>query len=256
MGPRCHYSTTVEVAYYLQPLPRPVPIAPGLTRRVIIPEPSFWEPQTPFLYHGFVHLEDDPCSESPYPIQHGLRALVLRPQGLRLNGQPFWIRGSSRHQIAEPDARLLRQAGINTLLAPVSAASARLWEDADRLGFFVIGELTTEASSVAQALVLRGHACCLAWILPPEWIAQEVGADPALARLASASDPLFGVRLTEAPPHPLPQWVSFVVVPRSSLLALTDVRLPRLVLQDEGRQDSNETLPAAGSPAQLGWITE
>src|SRR5919204_1388628 len=56
VGPRCRYATTVEVAYPFRPFPRPVEGLPGLTRRVVIPEPSFWEPASPFLYQGPVEL--------------------------------------------------------------------------------------------------------------------------------------------------------------------------------------------------------
>ena len=54
MGPRCPYSSTVEIAYPLRPLREPVP--QGLACRVLIPEASLWDPVSPFLYEGPVEL--------------------------------------------------------------------------------------------------------------------------------------------------------------------------------------------------------
>src|SRR4051794_3725548 len=50
-GPRCRFASTVEVAYPL----RPVSGEDG-TFRAIIPEPSLWEPECPFLYTAVVEL--------------------------------------------------------------------------------------------------------------------------------------------------------------------------------------------------------
>jgi len=49
MGPRCPYASTVEIAYPLRPFPATVGVPAGFQARVLIPEPSLWEPQTPFL---------------------------------------------------------------------------------------------------------------------------------------------------------------------------------------------------------------
>src|SRR5262245_53340852 len=54
-GPTCAYATTIEVAYPLRRLPQPVPDLP-LARRVVIPEPSQWDPVSPFLYHSTIEL--------------------------------------------------------------------------------------------------------------------------------------------------------------------------------------------------------
>src|SRR5689334_4063070 len=55
MGPRCRYASTVEVAYPFRPLPAPQDQV-ALPARVLIPEPSLWEPTCPFLYEGPVEL--------------------------------------------------------------------------------------------------------------------------------------------------------------------------------------------------------
>src|SRR5437773_1558388 len=55
MGPRCVYASTVEVAYRMNEMER----GDHLVLRVIIPEPCWWHPQTPFLYQGPLELWED-----------------------------------------------------------------------------------------------------------------------------------------------------------------------------------------------------
>jgi hypothetical protein len=45
MGPRCPGVSTIEVAYHFQPLD-------AATVRVLIPEPSFWSADRPYVYEG------------------------------------------------------------------------------------------------------------------------------------------------------------------------------------------------------------
>src|SRR5947207_1064940 len=54
MGPRCPYAATVEVAYPLKEIERTVGSEgeTSILLRTIIPEPSMWDPQSPFLYSG------------------------------------------------------------------------------------------------------------------------------------------------------------------------------------------------------------
>src|SRR5262249_11539683 len=54
VGPRCRYSSTVEVAYPWREWSRQYEKEgePHLSSRIIIPEPSFWDPESPFLYQG------------------------------------------------------------------------------------------------------------------------------------------------------------------------------------------------------------
>lgn len=51
MGPRCPGTSTIEVAYPLQPQPG----APS-TYRVVIPEPTYWSADRPCVYSGPVEL--------------------------------------------------------------------------------------------------------------------------------------------------------------------------------------------------------
>src|SRR5262245_50368134 len=75
MGPRCPYSTTLEVAYPLREHSRQYESEgpPRLTLRAIIPEPGLWDPQSPFLYQGPLELWqcDQRCDQ--VQVRHGLR---------------------------------------------------------------------------------------------------------------------------------------------------------------------------------------
>src|SRR5207249_10692960 len=52
MGPRCRFASTVEVAYPLRPRSGPTGRDDLRGLRVLIPEPSYWDPESPFLYEG------------------------------------------------------------------------------------------------------------------------------------------------------------------------------------------------------------
>src|SRR5262249_21584482 len=131
MGPNCPYSNTVEVAYALRPLPGAE--GDALVCRVIIPEPSLWEPESPFLYRGPVELWQDGSREDRVTVSHGLRQIQLGPRGLRVNGRPLTLRGREVGHLSDDEALALRRGGYNLLLAPAEAA-ALLWDTADRLG--------------------------------------------------------------------------------------------------------------------------
>jgi hypothetical protein len=73
VGPRCPNVTTVEVAYPLRPIPNPPPGVPPLSRRVVIPDPSLWEPDRPFLYHAVIELWQDGACRDTAELDCGLR---------------------------------------------------------------------------------------------------------------------------------------------------------------------------------------
>jgi hypothetical protein len=255
MGPRCLYATTVEVAYPLRPHSRHESCGSGsLTARVIIPEPSLWEPETPFLYQGPVELcEDDSCCDQT-SITHGLRLIQLGQRGLRLNGRPLTVRGVACTECSEDEAVRLRGSGYNTLLAPVKAHLGGLCEVADRRGFLVLGCLSDPKESFVPAAMMCGHPSFLGWLLTPaKWDANLVEA--AVAVLADEQYKLpLGIRLSETPPVGLPGAFSFIACEQEALPALASLCLPKLLLRiDQPRENGNETAltPPIGI---LGWI--
>src|SRR5256714_14482571 len=77
-GPRCLYAATVEVAYPFRPLARPEGSA-DLATCAVIPEPSLWEPDCPFLYHGTAELWEDGACRDRVDLRRGLRRVLLTP---------------------------------------------------------------------------------------------------------------------------------------------------------------------------------
>ena len=195
-GPRCAYSATVEVAYPLRPLPD----SDGLSARVVIPEPSLWEPACPFLYEGVVELWEDGARCDQAPIRRGLRRVLLGPGGLRVNGEPMLLLGRTAVRPAD---------GFNLLLAPTADAPAECGTTRTcRAASSWDGWTIWRDASLQSAIALSDHPSCLGWLTPPPDGAEAVAAMRRLNRRA-----LVGVELEEAPREPLPAGVNFIACP-------------------------------------------
>ena len=196
LGPRCRFASTVEVAYWF----RPAPGLPG-TLRAIVPEPTLWDPESPFLYEAIVRTAAGPEIRRTL----GLRSIQLGAGGFRIEQRPLRLNAVRRDRL--DDAAALRQAGINTIVCPVLAQTMSVWADADAWGFFVLGELAAESLPLVPEL--EAHASCLGWIV-----------DPALAPPAG----FVGVR-TESGPE-APAWARFTLGegPSGDLPWLGDIR--------------------------------
>ena len=107
--------------------------------RVVIPEASLWEPESPFLYRGPIELWQEGKRCDRIMAQHGLATSTLSPRGLRWNGKLLALRGKRVQGLTEDEVKTLRQAEYNLLLAPVEEPET--WSLADRFGFLVVGEL-------------------------------------------------------------------------------------------------------------------
>jgi beta-galactosidase/beta-glucuronidase len=73
VGPRCPGVSTIEVAYPLRPFASQPAGVPPLSRRVVIPEPSLWEPQQPYVYRAVVELWEDGRACDQAEFDYGLR---------------------------------------------------------------------------------------------------------------------------------------------------------------------------------------
>jgi hypothetical protein len=234
MGPSCPYSSTIEVAYPLRPLPDAD--AEALACRVLIPEPSLWEPESPFLYRGPVELWQDGARADRTTVSHGLRSLSLGPRGLRVNGRPLTLRGRAAERLTDDEALGQRRAGCNLLVAPAEDATAPLWDTADRLGFFVLGRLTDGDDEALRRLAeLERHPCCLGWLVPSGDLRARL---PAGSRVGVEWDG--GVAL--------PPGVSFVVGGGEAVAA----GLPLLVR--DGEEMYAQVSKRADAPPLLGWV--
>jgi hypothetical protein len=166
IGPCCLYSSTVEVAYLLRPLPphQQLPESSGLTIRAVIPEASLWEPQCPFLYQGPIELWQDGQRCDQVIVRHGLRSLQWKERGLYVNGRQLTLHGQRIASCSDEEATWLHQKGYNLFIAPVTASSLAVWEQADRFGFLVLGQLGEDAGETQLVEMLRSHASCLGWL--------------------------------------------------------------------------------------------
>jgi hypothetical protein len=180
LGPRCRFASTVEVAHWF----RPAPGSTG-TLRAIVPEPSLWDPESPFLYDAIIRPETGP--EIRRTI--GLRTVSLGSSGVLVQRKPWRLSGVERRHL--DDAAELRAAGVNTIVCPVTPGTLGLWDVADSWGFFMLGELSAESLSLAPQL--EDHASCLGWI-----------CDPSLSPPAG----IVGIRASGAD---VPDWARFTV---------------------------------------------
>jgi hypothetical protein len=166
MGPRCPYAETIEIAYPVRPL-REQPSPETVVGRVVIPEPSLWDPVAPFLYQGPVELWAEKRLLAKIEVSHGLRAVQLVRQGLRWNGQPLLLRGRVAADLNEGLIRELRREEINTVVMRFRAKSAAVCELADRFGMLVLFR-EVGGSSAEQIHTVAEHVSCLGYLMPGE----------------------------------------------------------------------------------------
>jgi hypothetical protein len=204
MGPRCPYASTVEVAYPLR-VPPPHHVTKGsspLTMQVVIPEASLWEPESPFLYQGPIELWQDGRCCDHVTLSHGLRYFLLGESGLRVNSRPLMLRGRMVTDCSGEEALALHRAGYNLLVVPVEADTLPVWERADRLGFFVLGQVRDKSEQTLRNLeMLSRHTSCLGWLV-------EEGRHPPLDLLPPRC--LIGSVSASGTPKLLPPRVHFL----------------------------------------------
>jgi len=227
LGPRCRFASTVEVAHYLRPL-TPGVSAPSGTQRVILPEPSLWEPATPFVYTALLQAGDEKVT-----LSYGLHRMELTPAGLRLNRKPFAIRGVMAG--ARPDFAALRQAGVNTLVAPVGEQTSPLWDEADSWGMFMLGIVSRDERSAGLLGTLRSHPSSLAWLFEGK---TEPGA---------SAEPIRGLLLRD-PVEAIPPWPQFIAGSPEAL-ARVPATVPTLPIGKSSNGNGSAT-------TDLGFIME
>lgn len=149
MGPSCLYSTTIEVAYPIHMKSRTTGAHPVLHAKAVIPEPAWWDPESPFLYHGPVELWDHETRVETAGVRIGLRHAKWDGERLIWNGQPLPIRSQSLTELDEETLRLLRVGGINAVIVPASVAKS-VWPMADRIGMIVFSDAEIEANPLAH----------------------------------------------------------------------------------------------------------
>jgi len=248
MGPRCLYSSTVEVAYPLRPWKQQDEEndAKSLTLRVVIPEASLWEPESPFLYQGPVELWQNEELCERVPLSHGLRVLTLGPRGIRVNGRQFTIEGVRGDRFTEDELVRLRQAGCNLLLTSVTAQTLPLWEAADSLGFLMLGGIV-DRETWELAGTLRQHPSCLGWVITPELMNHEILQAVRFSPLSFGRGHLVGCEINPLALGPLPDGLQFMVCDEALLPLLVNHPQPKILLADREFDELQ-------SPDVLGWV--
>src|SRR5205823_5045730 len=137
MGPTCLYSTTVEVAYPIRRLHLAESGPPKLVGRVVIPEPSWWDPESPFLYVAVVERWEGGAKVEEQRVPCGLRTAKPTPTGLRWNGGPLELQTKSRPTATESEWAHARAEGFNAVVVPLAVADPA-WEYGDRVGLLIV----------------------------------------------------------------------------------------------------------------------
>lgn len=234
-GPRCAYSSTIEIAYSVREILR----GDHIELQVVIPEPSWWEPETPFLYVGSIELwqEGEFCQR--VPIVHGIRWLQLTSKGLRLNGRSFRLRGKiAQPPLTESDARNLHEKGMNAVLSTTPGPHLDSAQVADRAGLFVIGTSEDMETFLLYRNELTAHPSNFGWVfnraefakapLQQEGVAMFYGVNTSAESRQANAD--------------------FLVCHENELTWLADAELPKLVIAN----CLPDPLPSR--PDVIGWI--
>jgi beta-galactosidase/beta-glucuronidase len=142
MGPSCLYSTTIEIAYpiKMQARERSQPILHG---RVVIPEPAWWDAESPFLYHGPIELWEHESRVESVGLRLGLRHAEWKGDVLHWNGRLVVLKSQTLSEVDEPTLLSLRERGCNSVIVPATEAK-NVWPSADRIGLYVFSAAPTD----------------------------------------------------------------------------------------------------------------
>lgn len=134
LGPTCPYATTVQVAYPVRLL------SPG-EGRVVVPEPNYWDPRTPLIYHLLLRLEVEGAKQQ---LAHrvGFFEASLGSAGLTWNGKPTSLQAARMTEIntLEELSHLWEQQ-FDTVIIPARSLEPRLLEWADTYGMWLLVEV-------------------------------------------------------------------------------------------------------------------
>lgn len=152
-------------------------------------DPKLWSPETPHLYDLKLELLSDDKIVDAADSYAGLREITAGPEGLRINGDPLYLRGVLDQGYfpggwytplddgaIRTDVELTKALGFNCARKHQKAEDPRYLYWADRLGLLVWAEmpsgrifsteLVTTLTDEWLRLVRRdrGHPCVMAWV--------------------------------------------------------------------------------------------
>jgi hypothetical protein len=142
MGPTCEVTTTIEVAYRIR------------DNRVIIPEPAWWDPQSPFLYYGPIELWHGGERLEMARVQIGLRHTAVAGNKIIHNGRPVELKSKRIESADEAEMRAARRSGFKAVEVPVAFAD-QACAIADRIGLFVLPDGPTKIDPLLHPSAIR-----------------------------------------------------------------------------------------------------
>ncbi len=238
MGPRSAWASTVEVAYPLREIARLEPNQ--ILLRLVVPEASFWEPDTPFLYQGPLELWQGGERCDARALSHGLRRLQLTPAGLRVNGGLHNIRGVQRQSLSVEDIRVLHASGVNLVVldAQQFSEAAPL---ADRWGMLLLYRVARPSDYLRWRDVANRQPSTFGWLFGEAMLEEDFSAQKPAAPASQPLPTLLGA--LEPAAAALPPSIAFAL----SATPMAGVPCVQIV----------EALPAMDAvrpPGVLGWV--
>jgi hypothetical protein len=164
MGPRCRYGSTVEVAYPIRRLPPETGGPAARLGKVLIPEPSWWDPESPFLYGGPVDLWEGGQSVEVVRVRCGLHHASAAGGRLIWNGRPLELRAVVEAGVTRDQLAALRESGVNLVVMPADDLPG-LWDEADEVGILLAGA-AADAAARAPAHPPLHHPSLLGFVGP------------------------------------------------------------------------------------------
>lgn len=147
IGPHCLYSTTIEVAHPVHMLPRAHGQPHSRRAKVIIPEPAWWDCESPFLYHGPIELWEHEHKIGETRLRIGLRHAEWKGDRLHWNGRPMELRSQALSHVDDETLRNLREQQFNSVVVPAAMARS-VWPVADRVGMLVFADGAIESNGL------------------------------------------------------------------------------------------------------------
>lgn len=177
-----------------------------LTAELTVDRPRLWHPRTPHLHTLVTEVVANGRVVDTERTRIGIRRFEVGAEGLRINGEPLFLRGTNRHQdypyigyalsddAQHRDARLIKEAGFDYIRLSHYLHAPAFMDACDELGLCVMNAIpgwqyfnrTDPAFTALQYENVRrmirrdrNHACVLLWesslnetMMPPEFIAR------------------------------------------------------------------------------------
>jgi hypothetical protein len=255
IGPRCRYSSTVEVAYPLREWVRERHAQkphPHIGLRVVIPEACFWDPDSPFLYQGPIELWQDGELCAQTEITHAMRSLAMTGGSLYVNGRLFTIRAAERSSASEAELLALHEVGCNTLVASLASAAETLWHQADQLGFFVLAKLD-DLQELLRTSDLSDHVSCLGSVMAGD-MPHDLRAAGVLPNHLKWSARLAGLDCAALSSGPFPAGFDFAVCRGRELAQGKRPAIPFVIQEDTSFPMDGSAWELTSRDSILGWV--